>query len=223
MDFVLEKSWKELLVNEFNQPYFKNLERKLEREYENYPEEIFPEKDEVFKALNLCPPDQVRVVILGQDPYPTKGHAHGLSFSVAESVRPLPKSLVNIFKELESDLGQKGPLHGNLENWAKQGVLLLNAVLTVKEGQADSHSKFGWEEFTDAIIRLLNEKRSGIVYLLWGAKAQKKGRIIDAESNLVLKSAHPSPLSSYRGFFGSKPFSKTNFYLESMGQKPIIW
>ena len=221
MEFKMEKSWGEKIKGEFDQVYFKELMSFVEDEYNQGS--IFPEKEFVFRAFNECPLDKVKVVILGQDPYPTRGHAHGLCFSCDASVFPLPKSLKNIFKEYESDLNKKMPLDGDLSNWAKQGVLLLNTVLTVKEWEADSHKNKGWEKFTDAVIQVLNENTENIVYILWGAKAQKKGKDIDENKNLILKSPHPSPLSSYRGFFGSQPFSKTNEYLVNKGIEKINW
>ena len=165
----------------------------------------------------------MKVVILGQDPYPTRGHAHGLCFSVEENVKPFPKSLVNIFKEIESDLGQVFPENGSLVRWAEQGVLLLNAVLTVEEGKPDSHARKGWEQLTDAIITALNNNNDNVVYLLWGSKAQEKASQVDSAKNLILKTVHPSPLSAYRGFFGCKHFSKTNEYLLKNRKSPIIW
>jgi len=223
MEMYLEKSWELALNEEFQKPYFLDLMKFINSEYTAKQGAIFPEKSTVFQALNLCPIQHVKVVIIGQDPYPTIGHAHGLCFSVERNVQPFPKSLMNIFKEIENDLNVKLPENGNLERWAEQGVLLLNSVLTVEEGKADSHSKKGWEKFTDAIIQKLNEQKEGVVYLLWGSKAQEKGFKVNSDKNLILKSVHPSPLSSYRGFFGSKHFSKTNDYLIKMNKKPIIW
>ena len=223
MNLLMEKSWQVALTKEFQKSYFLELMQFVDSEYSSKDEAIFPAKSTVFQALNLCPFDKVKVVILGQDPYPTKGHAHGLCFSVERDTKPFPKSLINIFKEIESDLGIVFPENGNLERWAEQGVLLLNAVLTVEEGKADSHSKVGWEQLTDAIIQKLNEQNEGVVYLLWGSKAQEKANKVNSEKNLVLKSVHPSPLSSYRGFFGCKHFSLTNEYLIKMNKTPIIW
>lgn len=219
----LEESWNKALEKEITSPYFAKLIQFVEQEYSEKPGKIFPQEDQMFRALNLCPINKVKVVILGQDPYPTRGHAHGLCFSVEESVKPLPKSLNNIFKELESDLGIPFPANGSLVRWSEQGVLLLNAVLTVEEGKADSHSKRGWEQFTKAVIEVLNDHSEGIVYLLWGSKAQQKAELVNDKKNLVLKTAHPSPLSAYRGFFGSKPFSQTNKYLIDQGKMPIKW
>ncbi len=219
----LEKSWSLALKEEFQKPYFLELKKYVESEYTNKPSAIFPPKSMIFQALNLCPIEKVKVVILGQDPYPKKGHAHGLCFSVERNIKPFPKSLTNIFKEIESDLGLAFPENGNLERWAEQGVLMLNSVLTVEEGKADSHSKIGWEIFTDAILNVLNRQTEGVVYILWGSKAQRIAGNVNSEKNLVLKSVHPSPLSSYRGFFGCKHFSKTNEYLLKMNKNPIIW
>jgi uracil-DNA glycosylase len=183
---------------------------------------VHPRPDEWFRAFNHTPLDQVRVVILGQDPYPTPGHANGLCFSVRPDVRPLPKSLLNIFKELADDLGVENR-NGDLTPWADQGVLLLNAVLTVASGQPASHRGWGWEELTDAAIRYLAEQPRPIAFVFWGAQAQQKARYIHRPEHLVIKSPHPSPLSAYRGFFGSKPFSRINAFLESHGQRPIDW
>ena len=223
MKLDLEKTWENKLNSEFSKPYFEDLKVFLEGEFNKYEDAIFPSRNSIFKALNECKFEKVKVVIIGQDPYPTRGHANGLCFSVEDDVKPFPKSLVNIFKEIESDLNIPFPQNGNLERWAKQGVLLLNSVLTVREGTAGSHSNKGWEKFTDAIIYELNKNREDIVYLLWGAKAQEKGYTIDTSKNLILKSVHPSPLSSYRGFFGCKHFSKTNEYLRFKNLGEIDW
>lgn len=220
---IQEKSWTKALEKEFEKTYFKELMRVVDAEYESNPEVIFPAQNQIFRALELCPLPNVQVVILGQDPYPTRGHAHGLCFSVEDTVRPLPKSLQNVFKEIEQDLGLAYPENGNLERWAKQGVLLLNSVLTVQEGQPESHSKLGWEKFTDAIIKELAMHREGVVYLLWGKKAEEKAKVVNASANLVLTAPHPSPLSAYRGFLGCGHFSKANSYLEGLGRKPIAW
>ena len=222
MDISIESTWKKELQSEFSKPYFEELVSFLKKERSAYGDGIFPPKGLTFRAFEACPFDKVKVVILGQDPYPTRGHAHGLCFSVNRDVSPLPKSLKNIFKELASDLQLPERQLGDLNDWAEQGVLLLNAVLTVREGKTDSHAKKGWEQFTDAVISSLKNQK-GIVYILWGSKAQKKAGQIDQEQNFIIKSPHPSPLSSYRGFFGSKPFSKTNEYLEEVGKKPIVW
>jgi uracil-DNA glycosylase len=220
---IQEKSWTQALEKEFEKPYFKELMRVVDAEYESNPDAIFPSKNQVFRSFELCPIDDVKVVILGQDPYPTRGHAHGLCFSVEDSVRPLPKSLQNIFKEIEQDLGIVCPENGNLERWAKQGVLLLNTVLTVREGRPESHSKLGWEIFTDAVIKELAINREGVVYLLWGKKAEEKAKVVNSAANLVQTAPHPSPLSAYRGFFGCGHFRKANDYLALKGRKPIAW
>ncbi|NVK66777.1 MAG: uracil-DNA glycosylase [Flavobacteriales bacterium] len=223
MEVKIEASWKDQLSNEFEKDYFKSLIDFVKSEYATHKDGIFPKGNEIFKAFDACPFDQVKVVILGQDPYPTRGHAHGLCFSVEPHVRPLPKSLNNIYKELETDLGITPRDNGDLRHWADQGVFMLNSVLTVREGEANSHKNKGWEKFTDAVIEKLAEKREGIVYILWGSKAQEKGRVVNASKNKIITSPHPSPLSSYRGFFGSKPFSQTNAYLTSIGKEPIRW
>lgn len=191
-------------------------------EHERKSKTIYPAATDVFRAFAACPFEQVKVVILGQDPYHGEGQAHGLSFSVKRGVRP-PPSLVNIFKELKSDVGVETPTHGDLTRWAEQGVLLLNTVLTVEHGKAGSHHGKGWELLTDHVIDVLNSRKEHLVFILWGAPAQKKASRVDATRHLMLKSVHPSPLSSYRGFFGSKPFSQSNAYLQSMGKTPIDW
>jgi uracil-DNA glycosylase len=217
----LHESWLKPLQAEFDAPYMAVLKSFLVAEREA-GKRIFPKGSEWFHALDATPLDEVRVVILGQDPYHGEGQAHGLCFSVKPGVPP-PPSLVNIYKELESDLGIKPPRHGFLENWAKQGVLLLNAVLTVEAGRAASHQGKGWERFTDAVIRKVNDLRRPVVFILWGSYAQKKAAFVDTTRHLVLQSPHPSPLSAHNGFFGSKPFSKTNAFLEANGQRPIDW
>jgi uracil-DNA glycosylase len=217
----LEESWKNVLLPEFSKSYMQTLKGFLISE-KNKGKIIYPKSDEIFAAMNATSFERVRVVIIGQDPYHGPGQAHGLSFSVKPGVQP-PPSLVNIFKELESDLGMTRPKHGCLQRWADQGVLLLNAVLTVEGSLAASHQKRGWEEFTDKIVEKLNQEHEGLAFLLWGAYAQKKGANIDRKKHLVLESVHPSPLSSHRGFFGSKPFSKINHWLISKGQEPIDW
>jgi uracil-DNA glycosylase len=219
----LAEDWKSLLKDEFEKNYFKELLLFLQKEYESNEKRIFPAWDLVFSALNECPFEKVKVVILGQDPYPTFGHAHGLCFSVQPEVRPLPKSLKNIFSEIEHDLAVSVPPNGNLMRWASQGVLLLNAVLTVEEGIPDSHAKKGWEECTDAILSLFNRRNAPIVFLLWGAKANAKSSLLDISKHVILSAPHPSPLSAYRGFFGCKHFSKTNEILLQCGQTPIDW
>lgn len=220
-DIYLEKSWKDLLSNELKQAYFKDLYNFLEEE-DQKGQIVFPPKEQIFAALNLTPFNRVKVVILGQDPYHGNGQAHGLSFSVPHGVKP-PPSLVNIYKELNSDLNIPIADHGCLEAWAHQGVLLLNNVLTVREGAAASHQDKGWEKFTDKIIELINNKKEHVVFILWGSPAQKKAANIDERKHFVIKSVHPSPLSSYRGFFGSKPFSKCNSFLKSKGIQEIDW
>lgn len=223
MFFPKETSWHRVLKDEFKSPYYLQLQNKVEEAYKQTPDRIFPPKSQIFKAFELCTWEDLRVVILGQDPYPTKGHAHGLCFSVATDVKPLPKSLNNIFKERTSDLQLPDLPNGNLEHWAKQGVLLLNTVLTVQEGQADSHKKWGWEQFTDAVIDKIATEKEQIVFILWGAKAQAKASRIDSSNHLILKAVHPSPLSAHRGFFGCRHFSKTNAYLQRLGAQEIQW
>lgn len=215
-----EDSWVELLTSEFNAPYFKQLEETLSKAYDS--ESVYPPKEDIFSALNLTPFSKIKAVIIGQDPYHGPNQAHGLSFSVKNGVR-IPPSLVNIFKELKDDLKISPPSDGDLEAWAKQGVLLLNNQLTVLAGQPMSHKDIGWNEFTDKIIELINEKKENVVFILWGAPAQKKAKAVDTKRHHVIKSVHPSPLSSYRGFFGSKPFSQTNKFLASKKIKPIDW
>lgn len=217
----LENSWKQRVESEFQKDYMQKLKSFLKTQYESR-KTIFPKGEQYFAALNLTPFEKVKVVIIGQDPYHGPGQAHGLSFSVEDGV-PFPPSLQNIFKELQSDLGASKPRSGNLNKWAEQGVLLLNAVLTVEQGKAASHQGKGWEQFTDQIIHALNEERENLVFILWGSYAQKKGAFIDRNKHLVLESVHPSPLSSHRGFFGSKPFSKANAYLKSRNISPIDW
>ena len=220
-NIYLEENWLEKLSQQFNADYMKNL-RTFLREEQAKGQIIYPENGNVFAALNLTPYKNVRVVILGQDPYHGENQAHGLSFSVPKSER-IPPSLRNIYKELEEDLGVKAPTHGNLETWAKQGVLLLNSVLTVRAHEAASHQGKGWEKFTDEIIRELNHKNEPIVFMLWGSYAQKKGAFIDRNKHLVLESAHPSPLSAYRGFFGCGHFSKANDFLKKNNLQEIRW
>jgi uracil-DNA glycosylase len=223
MFFPKETSWHRVLKDEFKSPYYIQLQNKVEEAFKQTPDRIFPPKSQIFKSFELCTWEDLRVVILGQDPYPTKGHAHGLCFSVATDVKPLPKSLNNIFKERTSDLQLPDLPNGNLEHWAKQGVLLLNTVLTVQEGQADSHKKWGWEQFTDAVIDKIATEKEQIVFILWGAKAQAKASRIDNSNHLILKAVHPSPLSAHRGFFGCRHFSKTNAYLQRLGAQEIQW
>ena len=223
MEMIQEISWLNAIGEEIKKPYFKDLMQFVKSEYAASPNCIFPSQEMIFRAFDLCPLSEVQVVILGQDPYPTKGHAHGLCFSVEEHVRPFPKSLNNIFKEIESDLGQSFPEDGSLIRWAEQGVLLLNTVLTVREGQPESHARKGWEEFTDAVIKKISQERQHVVYMLWGSKAQDKAKMLDENVNLILRAPHPSPLSSYRGFFGCKHFSQANTYLIGKGRKRIEW
>ena len=220
-DVKLDESWKKALAPEFSKPYMTQLKAFLQQR-RAAGAHIFPKGSEYFRALDLTPLDKVRVVILGQDPYHGEGQAHGLSFSVRPGVK-IPPSLVNIYKELQSDLGIAPPRHGFLEHWAKQGVLLLNAVLTVELGQANIHQGKGWEQFTDAVICAVNDQPHPVVFILWGSYAQKKAAFVDTSRHLVVKSPHPSPLSAHNGFFGSHPFSKANHFLESKGYKPIDW
>ncbi len=220
MDIKLEKSWKEQLSNEFNKDYFKNLVDFVKKEYSTY--KIFPPGKQIFSAFDHCSFKNTKVVIIGQDPYHGIGQANGLCFSVVDGVRK-PPSLQNIFKEIASDLGKPMPDSGNLERWASQGVLMLNATLTVRASTPGSHQNKGWEEFTDAVIKSLNEQKKDLVFLLWGAYAQKKGAIIDRVKHLVLESAHPSPFAAHRGFFGNKHFSKCNAYLSQKGLPEIDW
>jgi uracil-DNA glycosylase len=218
---AIPKSWQDPLQAEFNAPYMAALREFLDAELAA-EKTVYPPQQNWFRALELTPLDQVRVVILGQDPYHGAGQAHGLCFSVPQDVKP-PPSLVNIYKELEADLGIPPASHGFLEHWARQGVLLLNSVLTVEAHKAASHQKRGWEQFTDAIIAAINAREEPTVFLLWGAYAQKKAAFVDASRHLVLKSAHPSPLSAHNGFMGSQPFSKANLFLQDHGQPPIDW
>lgn len=220
MKQMLHNDWAPLLEPEFTKTYYKQLRSFLEEEYKKAV--IYPHMHDIFNALHYTAFSDVKVVILGQDPYHGPNQAHGLSFSVQHGVKQ-PPSLINIFKELESDLGYLPPSHGNLETWAKEGVLLLNTVLTVRKGDPHSHRHKGWEQFTDQVIRTLNEKPHPVVYLLWGAEAQKKQALIDPDKHLIITSPHPSPLSAYRGFFGSTPFSRANAYLTKAGLPEINW
>lgn len=220
IDPIIHESWKEVLKSEFIHPYMNELKAFLLEEKKSHT--IYPRGSNIFNAFNSTPFESVKAVILGQDPYHGAGQAHGLSFSVQEGV-PLPPSLQNIFKELVSDIGCPFPKSGDLSHWAEEGVLLLNTLLTVRAGEAFSHKERGWERFTDQVIRTLSERREHIVFILWGAPAGKKASLIDETKHLVLRSPHPSPLSSYRGFFGSKPFSRTNEYLVSRKIAPIDW
>ncbi len=219
MDVKLEPSWKQALQEQFEEPYFKELTDFVREEYGKGT--VYPHPKNIFRAFELTPFSKVKVVILGQDPYHGEQQAHGLSFSVQEGVRT-PPSLQNIFKELASDIGGQAP-SSDLSAWAKQGVLLLNATLTVRKASAGSHQGKGWERFTDAAIRALSDSHEGLVFILWGNYAKQKGSHIDTAKHLVITSAHPSPLSAYNGFFGSKPFSKTNAYLASKGKEVISW
>ena len=217
---IIEEGWKEAMLEEFHAPYFSDLKQFLLEEKHKYT--IYPPGKLIFNAFKHTPFDHVKVVILGQDPYHGKGQAHGLCFSVPQGI-PQPPSLVNIFKELHSDLGVPVAAHGNLEAWADQGVLLINATLTVRESQAGSHQNRGWETFTNRVIERVSELKSGVVFLLWGRYAQAKQSLIDDSKHLVLKAAHPSPLSAYNGFFGCRHFSRTNAYLKQQGKKEIDW
>ena len=220
-DVKIGESWKGPLAAEFSSPYMADLKAFLLEE-KQAGRRIFPKGAEYFRALDLTPLDEVRVVVLGQDPYHGEGQAHGLCFSVQPGVR-IPPSLVNIYKEMQDDLDIPPARHGFLEHWAKQGVLLLNSVLTVEMGRAASHQGKGWERFTDAVIRAVNEQEKPVVFILWGSYAQKKAAFVDGKRHFVLRSPHPSPLSAHNGFFGTKPFSKANAFLEKHGRKPIDW
>ncbi len=220
MDVKIEESWKSRLAEEFESDYFKELTQFIKEEYSKHT--IYPPGNLIFNAFNNCPFDNTRVVILGQDPYHGPEQAHGLCFSVRDGVKT-PPSLVNIFKEIENDLGVKVKGSGNLERWARQGVLLLNATLTVRADSPGSHQKKGWEVFTDRVISILSEEKENIVFFLWGSYAQKKGAVIDRSKHLVLESVHPSPLSASRGFFGNKQFTDCNEYLMFNGYDPIDW
>ncbi|MFV0377577.1 MAG: uracil-DNA glycosylase [Mangrovibacterium sp.] len=220
MDVKIEASWKAALADEFEKPYFKQLTEFVHAEYRQHT--IFPPAKLIFNAFDQCPFDQLKVVILGQDPYHGPGQAHGLCFSVNDGI-DFPPSLRNIFKELNGDVGKAIPDSGNLTNWARQGVLLLNATLTVRAHQAGSHQKRGWEEFTDAVIHRINAQKDHVVFILWGNYAIRKGEFIDQSKHLVLNSVHPSPLSASRGFFGNKHFSKANGFLSQHQLNPIHW
>lgn len=220
MKVKIEASWKELLKKEFEKDYFHELAEFVKSEYKSGA--VYPPPQLIFAAFDVCPVKQVKVVVLGQDPYHGLGQANGLAFSVNDGVRQ-PPSLMNIYKEIEKDVGKKMPATGNLERWAKQGVMLLNATLTVRAYQAGSHQKKGWEEFTDAVVKKLNEVREGLVFMLWGSYARKKGGVVDRKKHLVLEAPHPSPLSAHQGFFGCKHFSQANDYLWMNGVEPIEW
>lgn len=221
MSIKIEESWRKVLQNEFEKPYFQQLTAFVRGEYATTT--VYPPGGQIFHAFDACPFDQTKVVILGQDPYHGRGQAHGLAFSVAEGVRT-PPSLQNVFKELQADLPDTPPApNGNLDRWAQQGVLLLNATLTVRAAEPASHQKKGWEQFTDTVIQRVSEQKEHVVFILWGASAQKKVELIDERKHLVLKAAHPSPYAADKGFFGSRPFSKTNAYLQQHGLTPIQW
>jgi uracil-DNA glycosylase len=216
----LPPSWQAALADEFTKPYFAELSRFVDGERKAH--EVFPPEGEVFRALELTPYDDVRVLLLGQDPYHDNGQAHGLCFSVKPGIRP-PPSLANMYKELEADLGIKPPKHGYLAGWAEQGMLMINAVLTVRAHTPNSHKDKGWEQFTDAIIKKVNEKTDPVVFVLWGGYAKKKAKLIDAKRHVVIQGTHPSPLSASSGFFGSKPYSTINAALAQRGKAPIDW
>lgn len=220
MNVKIESSWKEKLQGEFDKPYFKTLTDFVRDEYSHY--RIYPPGELIFNAFNLCPFDKVKVVLLGQDPYHEPGQAQGLCFSVNDG-QTFPPSLVNIFKEIKDDIGTAIPQSGSLVRWAEQGVLLLNATLTVREHQAGSHQNKGWETFTDEVIKILNADKEHVVFMLWGNYAQRKGALIDRSRHLVLTSAHPSPLSAHRGFFGNHHFSLANSFLREHGMSEIVW
>lgn len=220
VDVNIAPSWKERLNDEFEKPYFQQLTGFVKEEYRT--QTVYPPGKEIFRAFDQCDFDQVKVVIIGQDPYHGPGQANGLCFSVREGVR-VPPSLMNIYKEIKNDLGKSVPATGELERWAKQGVLLLNATLTVRASTPGSHQNKGWETFTDAVIRKISREKEHVVFILWGAYAQKKGEVIDRSKHFVIASPHPSPFSADRGFFGSKPFSKANDYLKSQGLTEIDW
>lgn len=219
-DVRIAEDWKEVLQEEFTKPYFDELVEFVKHEYASGV--VYPAGANIFRAFDKCPFDKLKVVIIGQDPYHGPGQANGLCFSVARGVQ-FPPSLQNIFKEVQSDIGTPIPESGELDRWAEQGVLMLNAVLTVRAHQAASHAGRGWEKFTDAVVRAIAERKSEVVYMLWGSYAQKKGAIANPANNLILKAVHPSPLSAYRGFFGCKHFSEANKYLESVGKTPVVW
>lgn len=219
-DVRIAEDWKTVLREEFTKPYFDELVEFVKGEYASTT--VFPAGRNIFRAFDKCPLDKLKVVIIGQDPYHGEGQANGLCFSVSEGV-PFPPSLQNILKEVHDDTGAEMPSSGELDRWAEQGVLLLNAVLTVRAHEAASHAGKGWERFTDAVVRAIAERKEGVVYMLWGNYAQKKGAIADPERNLILRAVHPSPLSAYRGFFGCRHFSMANDYLRSQGKEPINW
>ena len=218
---MIDNDWLPCIKQEFTKPYYKELYTFVKHEYDTRI--IYPPAEDIFNAFHFTPLSKVKVMILGQDPYHNENQAHGLSFSVLPTQKDIPPSLVNIYQELHDDLGCYIPNNGYLKKWADQGVLLLNAVLTVRAHEAASHAGRGWETFTDAVVRAIAQRKEGIVYMLWGSYAQKKGAIADPQRNLILKAVHPSPLSVYRGFFGCRHFSRANEYLRSVGKEPIVW
>ena len=218
----IEEGWKKTLNDEFEKPYFKNLTEKVKEEYANPEIKVYPPGNKIFAAFDSCPYDKTKVVIIGQDPYHGYGQANGLCFSVSPGIK-MPPSLVNIFNEVKSDTGAPFPANGDLSRWARQGVLLLNSSLTVREGSPGSHTGIGWEEFTDSVVDKLNKEKENLVFILWGSNAIRKGEKIDRNKHLVLTSPHPSPLSAHRGFFGNHHFSKANEYLKAHGKEEIIW
>lgn len=220
MDVKIAHEWKTLLKDEFEKPYFSTLVNFVKKEYRQH--KVFPPGKEIFSAFDCCNLNDLKVVIIGQDPYHGDGQAHGLCFSVSEQTQ-IPPSLRNIFKELHTDIGKEMPIHGNLTDWATQGILLLNATLTVRAHEAGSHQNKGWEIFTDAVIQKISEEKEGIVFLLWGAYAQRKGQVIDTRKHHILTAAHPSPLAAHKGFFGCKHFSQTNKILTELEKQPIVW
>lgn len=221
MNVQIESSWQKVLAPEFDKPYFAGIVQFLKNE-KAAGKEIYPAGPLIFNAFNLTPFDKVKAVLIGQDPYHGRGQAHGLSFSVPPGIKP-PPSLMNMYKELKDDLGIEPPAHGCLEHWARQGLLMLNASLTVAAATPMSHSKIGWEQFTDAVIRTVSDRKEGVVFILWGRFAQQKEMLIDKSKHFVLKAAHPSPFSAHSGFFGSKPYSRTNELLVQQGKEPIDW
>lgn len=222
LEVQIENSWKQILTEQFEQPYFLELQQFIQLE-KNQGKIIYPPSDFLFNAFNSSPFNKVRVVILGQDPYHGTGQAHGLCFSVPSEIKKLPPSLKNIYKELQNDVGFKIPNHGNLQKWTTQGVFLLNAILTVEANTPASHQKRGWEQFTNAVIKKLSEQREGLIFLLWGNFAQQKTTLIDTQKHIILKAPHPSPFSAHSGFFGCKHFSQVNDILRSKGELPIDW
>ncbi len=223
MQSSIPSSWSKVLEEEFHKAYFIHLSETVTKFYASETNRLFPPEELIFRAFDLCSFEKLKVVILGQDPYPTLGNANGLSFSVADSVKALPKSLKNIFLEVQEDLNIDFPKNGSLERWAQQGILLLNTILTVQEGKPNSHKDIGWEKFTDAIIHKISTEKSQLVFLLWGTKAIAKKEMINCKKHLVLTAPHPSPLSAYRGFFGCKHFSQTNQYFRKLGKTEINW